>query len=84
MIQPFSGVLMPESQSREPFRSFTLRVPQDLYIELAEMARADGMHINPKANQLIRLGMGKHIQLDQALQRLLRDQVLNGEAEDVG
>jgi hypothetical protein len=68
---------MPDNQPREPFRSFTLRVPQSLYVEMAEMARADGVFINQKANQLIRLGMGKHINLDQALARMLKDEVVH-------
>ena len=60
---------------KETHRSFTVRVPMSLYLELGQMAEADGVFINQKANQLLRLGMGHHVSLDQALVRLLRTQV---------
>ena len=69
------------STPQETFRSFTLRVPLSMYVEMAEMARADEVFINQKANQLIRLGMGKHIQLDQAVARLLKAEVLREESK---
>jgi hypothetical protein len=52
-------------------RSFTVRVPLPFYLELAEIAQADGQNLNQKCNQLLRLGLGKHISLDQALRQLL-------------
>lgn len=63
---------MPDTPPRETFRSFTLRVPQSLYIELAELARAEGVFINQKANQLIKLGMGREVNLNEAVLKLLR------------
>lgn len=53
------------------FRSFTIRVPDDLYLEMAEAAQSDDVPLNHKANQLLRLGLGKHISLDLAVRRLL-------------
>jgi len=64
---------MPEPQ--ETFRSFTVRVPLSLYTKLADSARADGVFINQKANQLLRLGMGESVNLTDAIVRLLANQV---------
>jgi hypothetical protein len=61
---------------REAHRSFTVRVPLSRYIQMTTMARADSMNMNQKANQLLQLGMGQHINLDTALARLLRTQVI--------
>lgn len=52
-------------------RSFTIRLPIDLYLETASVAQADGLTLNAKLNQLLMLGLGKHISLDAALARLL-------------
>lgn len=59
------------------FRSFTIRVADELYLEMAEAAQADGVPLNHKANQLLRLGMGKHISLDLAVRRLLMKETVN-------
>lgn len=53
------------------FRSFTIRVPDEVYLEMATAAQSDEVPLNQKANQLIKLGLGKHISLDQALRQLL-------------
>jgi len=66
---------MLETTPSETHRSFTVRVPMSLYLRLAEMAQADGVFINQKANQLLRLGMGQHINLDQALARLFKEKI---------
>jgi hypothetical protein len=60
-------------------RSFTVRVPREMYTELAELAQADGQNLNAKVNQLLRLGMGKHVSLDQALRLLLIKAVVETE-----
>jgi len=65
-----------KKKTSEPHRSFTVRVPLDLYIEIGDLARSEGSCVNKKVNQLIRLGMDKHISLDAALARLLRERVL--------
>jgi predicted HicB family RNase H-like nuclease len=66
---------MTQLPAQETHRSFTVRVPMSLYLSLAEMAQADGVFINQKANQLLRLGMGKHVSLDQAVLRLIKDKM---------
>lgn len=66
--------------SQSTHRSFTVRVPLELYIKLGDMAKDDGVFINQKANQLLRLGMGQHVNLDQALARLLKTTVLESQA----
>lgn len=53
------------------FRSFTIRVPDEVYLEMALAAQSDEVPLNQKANQLIRLGLGKHISLDAAVRRLI-------------
>jgi predicted HicB family RNase H-like nuclease len=60
---------------REPHRSFTVRVTETLYEQIGEAALADGMFVNEKVNQLLRLGMGQHISLDAAVSRLLRKEM---------
>lgn len=66
--------------AKAKFRSFTIRVPDDLYLEMAGAALADEVPLNQKANQLLRLGLGKHISLDSALRRLIQGKVLVTEA----
>lgn len=61
------------------FRSFTIRVPDGLYLEMAEAAQADEVPLNKMANDLLRLGLGKHISLDTALRTLLKRHAINGE-----
>ena len=60
-------------------RSLTIRVPSDIYFEVAALARADEQNLNTKFNQLIQLGLGKHVSLDAALRRLIKVSALNGE-----
>ena len=61
--------------SKPKYRSFTIRVPDDLYLALAKAAQADQIFLNQKANQLLRLGLGQHISLDNALRALLLDRM---------
>lgn len=63
---------------KEEHRSFTVRVPLSLYEQIGDLATADGVFVNQKVNQLLRLGMGHHVNLDQALARLLHREVTNG------
>lgn len=59
------------------FRSFTVRVDEQLYLDMAMAAQADGIPLNQKANQLFRLGLGKHVSLQEAIARLLTNQVVD-------
>lgn len=63
--------------SKQTHRSFTLRVETPFYLELAEKAQADNIPLNQLANRLLRLGMGKHISLDDALRTMLLDRMVN-------
>lgn len=56
----------------EPFRSFTVRVPQTLYIKLADLAKAEGIPLNKKCNSLFQLGLGEQVRVDEVLMRLIR------------
>lgn len=67
---------MPKDQSSaETHRSFTVRVPIPLYLEMGQLAQDEGTNLNQKVNQLLTLGMGKHVSLDAALKRLLVEKV---------
>ena len=57
-------------------RSLTVRVPSEVYFEVAKLAQDDEQNLNAKFNQLILLGLGKHISLDAALARLLKTAVI--------
>lgn len=57
-------------------RSFTLRVPNDFWLELAALAQAEGIPLNQLANRLLRLGLDKHVSLDEALRRLLMERII--------
>jgi hypothetical protein len=59
-------------------RSFTVRLPHDLYLELAAAADGDGECLNVTVNKLLKLGLGKHLDLTKALHRLLQRTVLEG------
>ena len=62
--------------SAKNYRSFTIRVPDELYLEMAEAAQADDLPLNQKANQLLRLGLGKHISLQEAIAKLLTGRIV--------
>ena len=77
---PDSTTTAPE-KDKEDFRAFTVRVPLSQYIAMSTMARADKMNLNQKVTELLHLGMGKHISLDSALLRLLKDKIAEEEAK---
>lgn len=59
-----------------PHRSFTVRIPVELYCEIAEEAREEGISINAKVGQLLRVGMAEAIDLNERLDQLIRDRLL--------
>lgn len=63
------------AEVKEQFRSFTVRVPMSLYIEMSNQASKDKMHLNGKANELLRLGLGERINLNKALNDLIRERI---------
>lgn len=62
--------------STNSHRSFTLRVPIDFYLELAAKAQAEDIALNQLANRLLRLGLDKHVTLDQALKSMIMDRIV--------
>lgn len=62
------------SDTAQP-RSFTIRTPHDLYCEVAELARKDGVSMTKKVEELIRLGLDKHVDIDEKIVRLLREKI---------
>lgn len=62
--------------SKQTHRSFTLRVPTDFYLEMAQKAQTEGIPLNQLANRLLRLGTDKHVDLDDAIRTLLLDRMV--------
>ena len=60
-------------------RSLTVRFPESFYVELSDLANADGVSLNEKITQLLLLGMGRHISLDAALRRLLTKEIIQND-----
>jgi predicted HicB family RNase H-like nuclease len=63
---------------KEESRSFTVRIPESMYSEIGDLANADGVFVNTKVQQLLRLGLGKHVSLDAAVSRLIKKEVTSG------
>lgn len=61
-----------EDDTQGGFRSFTVRVPMDTYLQLCELAQGENVYLNKKVNQLLQIGMGKHVKLDDMLLRLIK------------
>ena len=66
--------------SKITHRSFTLRVPIDFYLEMAEKAQAEKVPLNQLANRYLRLGMGKHVDVDEAIRNLLIERMVSDPA----
>lgn len=52
-------------------RSFTVRVPHEMYLNICDLAQREGKKLNTKVNELLNLGIGKSIQIDEMLRALL-------------
>ena len=63
----------------ETHRSFTVRIPIAMYLQIGQMAQDEGSNINAKVNQLLKLGLGEHISLEAALRKLLGEKVTETE-----
>lgn len=57
---------------RQSHRSFTVRLPMARYLQITEMARKNKANINATVNQLLELGLGEQVNLDEALSRLVK------------
>lgn len=60
------------TQEREEFRAFTVRVPISLYITMSDMARSENIHLNKKITQLLHLGIDKNTSLDSILMKMIK------------
>ncbi|SKB62302.1 hypothetical protein [Sphingopyxis flava] len=56
-------------------RSFTVRVPIDLYLRLGQIAQSEGTDVNATVNRLILLGLGERESLMSLLQRLVNTEI---------
>jgi hypothetical protein len=52
-------------------RSFTVRVPGEMYFDICDLAQREGKKLNTKVNELLTLGLGRVIQLDGMLREML-------------
>ena len=68
-------MLPSQVEEDERYRSFTVRVPMSLYVRMSNLAQAEGLFLNKKANQLLLLGLGEHIKLDDVLMRLIKTNI---------
>ena len=59
------------------FRSFTIRVPIELYMEISDAARADGVFLTHKATQLLRIGLNAETNMSYLLARLIKEEKIN-------
>lgn len=64
-------------------RSFTVRVPLDIYCRICDEAQAEGKKINTKVNELIELGLGRSVELSDMLRQMLANYP-QAETADVG
>jgi predicted DNA-binding protein len=52
-------------------RCFTLRLPPELYVELYELATAQGKTLNATVIELVRIAMSHKVDVREALKELL-------------
>ena len=52
-------------------RIISIRIPMDLYCEIAGLAQDDSVSLNLKIRQLCMLGIGKHISASEAIRQLI-------------
>ena len=63
-------------------RSFTVRVPHEVYLTICDLAQREGKKLNAKVNDLIAIGIGKNIQLDAQLREMLLSMTLPENASE--
>ncbi len=56
-------------------RSFTVRVPLELYLQLGQIAQSEGSDVNALVNRLIKMGLGERESLLTLIQRLVNAEV---------
>lgn len=60
-------------------RSFTVRVPYEIYLQICDIAQRDGKKLNTKVNELIQIGLGRIISVEDALKEMLLRVVADGD-----
>lgn len=53
-------------------RALSIRVPTEVYCDVATLAQDEGVDLNTKINELIRMGLGEHKSLTAALQSMVK------------
>lgn len=69
---------MAQTDQKGPHRSFTVRVPEELYVKLGDLADAEGIFVNTKVNELLRLGLAKEIDLTDKIAQILKKEIIHG------
>lgn len=52
-------------------RSFTVRVPYDMYLDICDLAQNEGKKLNTKVNELLKIGMGETVRVTEVLREML-------------
>lgn len=63
-------------------RALSIRVPSDLYCQIAALAQEEGLDLNNKINELIRMGLGENKSLTDALHKMVKRHLLEEEKEN--
>lgn len=59
--------------------ALSVRIPKDTYFAVAELARSEGVDLNTKFNELVRMGLGENRSLTDALLRLVKQHLTEEE-----
>lgn len=63
-------------------RALSIRVPSNLYCEIAALAQEEGVDLNTKINELIRMGLGEDKSLTKALRSMVKRHLIS-EGEEI-
>ena len=64
-------------------RSFTIRTPKELYLEISDCAILEQVPLNVKVNQLLNLGLAKHVSLNEALSIMLMKLIIETDETEI-
>lgn len=53
-------------------RALSIRVPSDIYCQIASLAQTEGVDLNMKINELILMGLGEQRSLTEALHLMIK------------
>jgi hypothetical protein len=62
-------------------RALSIRVPSEIYCAVATLAQEEGVDLNSKVNELVRMGLGEHKSLTEALHTMVRKHMMENTDE---